>query len=102
MPFLEQMRLMLGTALFVGLHGANMVNLLFMQQGSKVIEMMNKDYMNDAYYLMSSSINIPYYSVACTMADKNIKLTDDRVVLNSADVLVDVKKLEKVINLALA
>jgi len=102
LPFLKQVDLMLNTSIFISIHGSNMVNILFLQAGSKVIELMNKDYLNDAYYLLASSIGVPYYSIPCTMADKTIKPNDDTVKINDADLLVDLQELEQVLNLALA
>jgi hypothetical protein len=101
MTFEEQVNLMLDTTIFISIHGANMVNILFMQPGAKVIEMMNLDYVNDAYYLLSSSLNLSYYSLPCTLADSNIKLMEDTVKLNDADLLVSVTKLEEVIHFTL-
>ena len=101
MSFTEQIAIMFETKIFLGLHGANMVNILFMQEGAKVIELMNKDFLNDAYYLLASSVKLPYYSVPCTMADKSIKPTDDMIILNDADVLVDKDRLEETILMAL-
>ena len=99
MTFNEQVNLMRETAVFLGVHGANMVNILFMQSGTKVIEMMNQDYMNEAYYFLSSTIKLPYYSVPCTMADPAIILADDPVKLNDADLVVNITELEEVLNM---
>ena len=41
MDFAAQVQLMRETQLFVGVHGANLVNTLFMQPGSLVVEIMN-------------------------------------------------------------
>jgi hypothetical protein len=101
MTFEEQVNLMVDTAIFISVHGANMVNILFMQTGAKVIEMMNLDYINEAYYLLSSSVNLPYYSLPCRMSDLNIKISDDTVKLNDADLVVNAIELEEIINLAL-
>ena len=96
MTLIEQMQLMLQTQIFVSLHGSNMVNILFMQQGCQVVELMNQDYVNDAYYLLASSLKLPYYSMPCTMI-KETGETVDRVALNDADVTVDVQALEKLL-----
>ena len=100
MTFDEQVSLMLETEILLGVHGANMVNILFLQAGARVVEMMNKDHLNDAYYLMSSSIGLPYFSVPCAMADKSIHLTDDTVKLNDADLEVNVTQLEETLQLS--
>ncbi|GAB3530129.1 hypothetical protein GCM10027443_10350 [Pontibacter brevis] len=101
LTFVEQVQLMLETAVFVSVHGSNMVNILFLHTGATVVEMMNEALLNDAYYLMASSIGLPYYSVPCSMADKRISLSDDAVKLNDADLLVNVSELEETLVQAL-
>jgi len=101
MRFEEQVKLLQDTAVLLGVHGGNMVNILFMPEGGKVIELMNKDYLDDAYYLLSSTIGLPYYSVPCVMADKRIDTSGDHIVVNDADLVVDVKLLEETIRMAL-
>ncbi len=102
MSFEQQMNLVLETEIFISLHGSNMVNILFMQPGTRVIEMMNQDYLNDAYYLLASSLGLRYYSMPCTMADElNSPVTKDRVALNDADVRVDVAQLEQLVEEAI-
>ena len=100
MNFTRQIAVMFEADIFVGLHGANMVNILFLQEGAKVVELMNEDFLNDVYYLLASSIGLPYYSVPCAMADKTIKPTDDIITLNDAHVVVDVHQFEETIKLA--
>lgn len=92
----EQIKLMLQAEIFVSLHGSNLVNILFMQEGCRVIEMMNQDYVNDAYYLLASSLRLPYYSMPCTMVN-SVPGSNDRVVLNNSDVTVDIAVLEQLI-----
>ncbi len=75
---------MLDTAVVIGVHGANMVNILFMQPHVKVIELMNKDHVNDAYYLLASTLNLYYYSIPCLMTDKSLIITANSVTLNDA------------------
>ncbi len=93
----EQIMLMQETKILMGVHGANMVNILFLNQGARIIEMMNQDHFNEAYYILASSFALPYYSVPCTMSDKTITLADDTVILNNADLLVNVSELEEAI-----
>lgn len=101
LTFKEQVNLMLQTAVFVSVHGSNIVNILFLPFGAQVVEMMNKELLNDAYYLMSSSIGLPYYSVPCTMADTTLKGVDDTVAVNDAGLLVNISELEDTLCLAL-
>ena len=101
MKFLEQMDLLFNTAVFISVHGSNMVNILFMQKGSKVIELMNENYLNDAYYLLSSTLQLSYYAVPCKMADTSIDLSGDTVKINDADLLADIAALEQIIKIAI-
>lgn len=100
MSFWEQRALMQQTSVFLSVHGSNMVNILFMQPGTKVIELMNQDYVNDAYYLLASSIGLPYFSVPCSM-QTNAATSQDRVALNDADIIVDEIFLSTVLEMAL-
>jgi capsular polysaccharide biosynthesis protein len=102
MGFHEQLQLMQETVVFISVHGSNMVNMLFLQKGATVIELMNREYLNDAYYLLSSSLQLAYYSVPCTMAESiTIEPGTDTVLLNDAHLVADVAEVEQVINLAL-
>ncbi|CAN5545515.1 hypothetical protein BH11BAC3_BH11BAC3_31680 [soil metagenome] len=100
MSFWEQRALMLQTSVFLSIHGSNMVNILFLQPGSKVIELMNQEYVNDAYYLLASTIRLPYFSVPCTMQETAI-INQDRVALNDADIIADEIILRTVLEMAL-
>lgn len=90
----DQISLMQETALLMGAHGANMVNTLFLKPGTPVIEMMNREHFNEAYYLLASSFGLPYYSIPCAMADPSITLADGTIAMNNAHLLVNVSDLE--------
>lgn len=101
MKFMEQIDMLFNTVVFVSVHGSNMVNILFMQKGSRVIELMNENYLNDAYYLLSSTFQLPYYAVPCKMADASINISDDSVKLNDADLVADTASLQQIIKTAI-
>jgi hypothetical protein len=98
MALIEQMRLMQETSVLAGVHGSNMVNILFLPETAKVIELMNDHQLNDAFYLLASTIGIDYYSVPCIMSDQSLKNSPDSVLINDADLVVDVDRFEKVLN----
>lgn len=100
--FEAQVRLMQQAEIFMGVHGANMVNILFMKQGAKVIEFMNLEYVNDAYYQIASSVHLPYYSVPCQMTNNLRKDVVHFSVINDADIIVDIAKLEDTLKYALS
>lgn len=95
----EQVRLMLETHVFVGVHGANLTNLLFLQPGAVVVELMNeekflslgnKNFENLIYYRMSSCLNLPYYALPC----RNVA---DQQPSNYSDIEVSPAALEKIL-----
>lgn len=92
-----QITLMQETALLVGVHGANMVNTMFLNPGTPVIELMNREHFNEAYYILASSFGLPYYSIPCAMADPTIIVADDKIALNNAHLLITVSALEETI-----
>jgi len=70
--FEQQVALMLETAVLVGLHGANLTNMLFMQPGAAVVEVLNEDkftklhnvhFENLIYCRLSSCLGLPYFAV---------------------------------------
>ncbi|HEY0652593.1 MAG TPA: glycosyltransferase family 61 protein [Chryseosolibacter sp.] len=97
MTLMEQIRLMQETSVFCGVHGSNMVNLLFLPTTAKVIELMNEHQVNDAFYLLSSTIGVDYHSVPCSMKDEFVPRTSDSVLINDADLVVDVGRFENVL-----
>ncbi|HEY0743615.1 MAG TPA: glycosyltransferase 61 family protein [Chryseosolibacter sp.] len=98
MSLLEQIRLMQETCILAGVHGSNMVNILFLPATAKVIELMNERQVNDAFYLLASTIGIDYYSVPCRMDDEALKNSSDSVLINDADLVVDKDCFHKVLN----
>lgn len=91
MSFQEQLQLMCETKFFVSVHGSNLVNILFLPEDAQVIELMNESYVNDAYYLLASTLGLPYHSVPCQMTAEclNKVKNDKNYFINSADLTVD-------------
>jgi hypothetical protein len=100
MSFQEQIQLMRETKILVSVHGANMVNTIFLPEEAQVIELMNKDFVNDAYYLLCSTFGIAYHSVPCEMTTASLEKVriDPGYYVNSADLRVDLGFLEEVIS----
>lgn len=82
MSFNEQVKLMQETDVLFGIHGAGMVNILFLPATAIVIEMINEHFVNDMYYTMASSLKLPYYVVPCSMTDTSLIPPDDVIILN--------------------
>ncbi|NVO32124.1 glycosyltransferase family 61 protein [Hymenobacter lapidiphilus] len=91
MSFVEQVRTMYEAAIFIGIHGANMTNILFMTPGSHAIEMMSNTYVNPSYLAMADSIGVSYSLVPSTLGSPL------EVEHNYADITADPALVEQVI-----
>ncbi|MET4106914.1 glycosyltransferase family 61 protein [Hymenobacter sp. UYP22] len=86
----QQMELMRETAIMVGLHGANLTNLMFLQPEAKVVELINLDSEKYLFYFfLASYFNISYYAATCRSATGAVN--------NQVDVVVDTDELDAVI-----
>ncbi len=74
-------------------HGAGITNLIFMPEGSSVLEMASRPHVNTAvtdYYKLASMLNIKYFYQECEMGSSS-KVKD----FHHASLVVDLEKLEK-------
>jgi len=89
----EQIAISSQIQFLVSPHGAGITNLLFMPQGSSILEMATKPYpfkpVTD-YYKLSSMLDIKYFYQECEMG-ANSKVRD----FHQASLNVDLEKLEK-------
>ncbi|GAA3993014.1 glycosyltransferase family 61 protein [Hymenobacter antarcticus] len=92
--FSEQIQLMHETTILLGVHGAGMTNMFFLQPGAKVLELLDKDYQVHCYYWLASCFNLPYYLIPCQ--GTNPEHT------SHSDIQVDIVLLRKVIEMAVA
>jgi hypothetical protein len=77
--FWEQIHLMKHANILVSPHGANMVNMIVMQENSKIIEI-NQEDMSKAtlcYWSMASSLGFDYYYIPCELQNEHFKLNED-------------------------
>ncbi|RZK45191.1 MAG: glycosyltransferase family 61 protein [Hymenobacter sp.] len=88
--FTEQVKIMRDVDIIIGLHGANLTNILFMQKGTTVIELMNSSSPNLVYFQLASYLELSYYILPC-MPD------DDTGAHNDANVLVDLLQVENIL-----
>ena len=85
LSFEQQARLMQETAVLIGLHGANLTNIMFMQPGTKVVELLNIDSERFLFYFfMASYFEVAYYCFPCNSADATVTNHSD-VIINSED-----------------
>ena len=74
----------------VGMHGANLTNMLFMENESVIIEFMNEKVFNPSYYHLSSSINMKYNYLSCASTNKISNDSND-------DLYIDLDALEELV-----
>lgn len=88
LSFEQQALLLLETAVLLGVHGANLTNMLFMQPGTMAIELINaeklvalqnRDFENLIYYRMASNLGLRYANVPCAPALAGGVTNDDDV-----------------------
>jgi hypothetical protein len=61
----QQIQLMQTVDLFIGVHGANMTNLLFLSPDASVIELMDSQHPNLCYSNMATNLSFVYKIVPC-------------------------------------
>ena len=60
--FEDQIKLYYSSSVLIGLHGAGLTNMMFMQPGSIVIEIRRKgDALNNCFFSMASDLNLNYF-----------------------------------------
>lgn len=61
----DQIQLFSNAEAIVSPHGAGLANIMFAPEGSKVFEILDKDYVNDHYYNLACIFNLQYYYQLC-------------------------------------
>lgn len=87
--FLEQICLMRETAVFLGVHGAGMANMLFLQDDAIVIELLNEDCGDLCYSRLASCLGLTYFFAPCTGINPELS--------NQSPMISDVAMLERII-----
>lgn len=86
----EQVTLLQGAELIVGVHGAGLTNMLFLPPGAAVVELLDGNRLNQCYYNLATNLALPYYLVPCqakvvaSVHENNYDLWADGTVLNAA------------------
>ena len=94
--FAEQISIMAGVRYLVSIHGAGLTNILFMQPGSRVLELqMQDDGTSHYYYTLSADLGIGYYYQFCAPNDALLTVQE-------ADLLVDMVELKRTVTQLLA
>ena len=62
----DQIKLTYNCKNLIGLHGANLTNLMFMKPDSNLLELRNEgDIKNNYYYSLASSFSLNYFYLQC-------------------------------------
>lgn len=101
MNLIEQAKLFNGAEIVVGVHGAGLTNILFMNNNATVIELRYKKQIGkfssaDCYVQVSDLIGIKHFAILCEgMERKDLKGRS----IEDADVIVNLTELSKVIEM---
>lgn len=61
-PFEEQVKICRSAEVLAGVHGAGLVNMLFLHESAKVLEIRNADdRQNLCYFSLADALNLPYF-----------------------------------------
>lgn len=75
--FEEQVHLIAEATVLIGVHGANLTNMLFMRPGATVVELMiDGKAFNPCYYYLANTMQLNYYSVPCRAEGGNWEADD--------------------------
>ncbi|UOQ67220.1 glycosyltransferase family 61 protein [Hymenobacter volaticus] len=89
LSFVQQVQLMQQTAVFMGVHGAGMTNLLFLPSNARIVELLNQESGDLCYFRLASCCALSYFCVPCQATDTSA--------LNQSDLLVDINQLKQTI-----
>ena len=88
MTFEEQIKIYHGANIMGGLHGGGLTNILFMNPGTKLLEVRREnDNLNNCYYTLASELGINYYYVNSKSQGDDLYVSD--TIIN----LIDLEKL---------
>lgn len=65
LSFKEQVVLMNETAILIGVHGANLANIMFMHPQTRIIEIEDEAWRNFVYFRLANYMNLSYYNIRC-------------------------------------
>lgn len=89
LTFVQQISLMRHTAVFLGVHGAGMTNMLFLQDEAVVIELLNEVYGDLCYYRLASCLDLTYFCAPSSGINQHVA--------NQSDIIVNVGLLRSIL-----
>lgn len=83
LSFKEQVRLLSEASILTGPHGAGFVNMMFMQEGAKVLEIHPRDEkVNACYYSMASAFDHSYFYMLAETASSTLPSHLDNMIVD--------------------
>lgn len=89
MSFADQVKLMHEVTHFVTSHGANMTNLVFLQPGARILELINNRKPNFCYWSVASSLKHGYRYQLCEIAEADHITVDVNELKKNLDVIAE-------------
>jgi capsular polysaccharide biosynthesis protein len=90
--FIQQISIMHHCRFLVGLHGAGLVNMIFMKAGGRILELRKYDSGENYFYFgVSATVGHDYFYQFCEAKDSNISVQD-------SDIIVDIDKFQQNVN----
>jgi capsular polysaccharide biosynthesis protein len=69
--------------LLIGVHGAGLTNMMFMQKGNKVLELRKRDdKYNNCYFGLASACELDYYYLSCDVDNRQAKTQETNFIVN--------------------
>lgn len=88
----KQVSIMQQASIVLSVHGANMVNCIFCDEGTPIIELDSRMHRNPAYWRLCSVFSLPYYILPCqTIPDEPVNFS------TNADLHVDISDLTAIL-----
>lgn len=94
MSFMEQISFMATAEIVIAPHGAGLTNLIFCNQGTKVIEIFSPNYVNGCFWVIANQVELEYYYLT------GYKIPNQQKHPVAEDILVDINSLSKIVEFA--
>lgn len=95
----EQASLLSSSEIVVSGHGAALTNLIFCQEGTKVLEMFHSNNIHPMYWGISNLLNLDYHYIKSTTPDNKVISSNDDG--NFSDMYFNLTEIERTLNLML-
>jgi len=87
--FEEQVKLANGASIMVSSHGANMTNLMFMAENTRVLELIRSNHPNFCYWALATVSKVNYYYQLCQVKGNDHLLVDVNVFRSNLEKLLN-------------